>query len=465
MKNEIVNHWGKPNQWGGLCLLLLLSFSSQASLIGLPKDHLLLKSEHWLRETRSANLVLKPKTPVLFVECSPVQSPVSNTFLIRERLGKLNYLALAKLGNSGKGNGAIAFNLFPEVTYVALKQVIYRRSDQDYTWIGRLEGLPLSRVVLVVKQDRVTGNISLDETVYWIRPVTNGNHRIQEPNPLIFPLSSKGIYLKPSSPLSMSTNSPQLMPIIPSTQIKSIIDLLVVYTSKTKQASADILSEISLAVAETNQIYLHSGIYQKLHLVKSMPVTYQESGQHLSDLNHLTYRLGDEQDPQGQLDEVHQWRDDYLADVVSLWVEKGDARTCGVAWVLSPELALQDKFAFSVVDRLCAFAPSYSFAHELGHNMGATHDHYVASANRGVGGGMKGAYPYSHGYVYLGGAGRSWRTILASEQECIDQGYRCPRLGYFSNPDLMYHGIAMGNSAADNRLTLNNTAPLVAAFR
>jgi len=107
MNNEIISHRSKFSQWGSLCLLLLLSVSSQASFMGTSKDNLFLKSEHWLRGVKSANWVLKSKTPVLFVECSPVQTPVSNTFLIRERFGKLNHLALTKLGGLERTMGPL----------------------------------------------------------------------------------------------------------------------------------------------------------------------------------------------------------------------------------------------------------------------------------------------------------------------------------------------------------------------
>jgi hypothetical protein len=127
--------------------------------------------------------------------------------------------------------------------------------------------------------------------------------------------------------------------------------------------------------------------------------------------------------------------------------------------------------AFSIAARHCAVG-NYSFAHELGHNMGARHDWYVDDAQNSP-------FQYNKGYVNVPG---QWRTIMAYNNECQDRGGSCTRLQYWSNPDVQYGGEAMGVPAgtsvsckkndlnhprcdADNRQTLNNTAYTVANFR
>jgi hypothetical protein len=95
--------------------------------------------------------------------------------------------------------------------------------------------------------------------------------------------------------------------------------------------------------------------------------------------------------------------------------------------------------------------------------MGATHDKYAT--DYGVGGGTVGAYNYSHGYVHIDGAANSWRTIMASDKQCLDKGYECPRIPFFSNPNIFYKGVAIGDDIANNSLTLNNAVTTVAEFR
>ena len=59
--------------------------------------------------------------------------------------------------------------------------------------------------------------------------------------------------------------------------------------------------------------------------------------------------------------------------------------------------------AFSIVSVSCG-VNSYTFAHELGHNIGARHYCYVDTGNL--------PYNYSHGYVYLDPlTGKGWRTL------------------------------------------------------
>jgi hypothetical protein len=175
-------------------------------------------------------------------------------------------------------------------------------------------------------------------------------------------------------------------------------------------------------------------------------VIYDETGDMFTDLKCIT------SSSDSCLDQIHTWRDTHGADLVCLWVEDGGSY-CGLAWVMATVSNAFESSAFSVVSRNCATG-NLSFAHELGHNMGATHDR----ANTSV----EGAYEYSYGYQ---DPGRDWRTIMA--YNC--PGY-CTRLQYWSNPDVMYNSVPMGvpegqPDAADNRKTLNNTAFTIANFR
>jgi hypothetical protein len=54
---------------------------------------------------------------------------------------------------------------------------------------------------------------------------------------------------------------------------------------------------------------------------------------------------------------------------------------------------------------------------------------------------------------------------MAYETRCKASGITCGRIPYFSNPDVQYGGVATGSAAANNALTLNQTAPVVARFR
>jgi hypothetical protein len=227
--------------------------------------------------------------------------------------------------------------------------------------------------------------------------------------------------------------------------------VLVVYTEEAANASGNIEAEIQLAVDETNASYENSQIQQRISLVGTAPVDYVEE----RDLwFHLAFLSGTSE---GRMDEVHQLRDETCADLVSLWVER-DPFWCGMAWLMDEVTSSFASLAFSVVRRDCATG-NLTFGHELGHNMGAHHDRYVELED--------GAFSYSHG---LANPDARWRTVMAYDDECFNQGFSCTRIPYWSNPDVLYEGDPTGvdpnaPDSADNARTLNNTAFAVANFR
>ena len=68
---------------------------------------------------------------------------------------------------------------------------------------------------------------------------------------------------------------------------------------------------------------------------------------------------------------VHGLRDKHGADLVKLIVDV-PAGGCGVAYLMCGVDPAFESWAFSVTARACV-SPNYTFAHELGHNMGSNH--------------------------------------------------------------------------------------------
>lgn len=346
------------------------------------------------------------------------------------------------------GAEAIKLNLFYDVSHTAIKERMEKRSAKRYTWFGHVKDVKNSQAILVVEDDTVTGNVTIEGNMYQIRPVchagtgrkiSDGIHIICEIDQSVFP--------EEVPPIPAET--PDTSDIVPPTSQAdgvSIIDVMVVYTDDVATASGNIAAEIQLAIDETNQSYANSGINQRLRLVHSQEVVYDETGDMFTDLNCITLPSD------SCLDQIHEWRDTYGADVVCLWVEDGGS-FCGLAWLMTTPSNAFESSAFSVVDRGCATG-NFTFGHELGHNMGATHDRDNTS--------IQGAFPYSFGYQDPGG---EWRTIMANN--CPGG---CPRIQYWSNPDVTFGNVPMGvragePDAADNRKTLNNTALTVVEFR
>ncbi|MBZ0171809.1 MAG: hypothetical protein K8E66_05470, partial [Phycisphaerales bacterium] len=145
----------------------------------------------------------------------------------------------------------------------------------------------------------------------------------------------------------------------------------------------------------------------------------------------------------GVMDELHLLRDATGADLVSLLSESGIG-VCGIAY-LNPDDPTR---GFSVTAQSCAVG-NLSFAHELGHNQGASHDADNA------GGGYT---PYGFGWRWTTTSGSLRRSVMA-----YSPGSRRP---YFSNPDVFESGGQTGDAAqADNARLIGETMPSVASFR
>jgi hypothetical protein len=148
------------------------------------------------------------------------------------------------------------------------------------------------------------------------------------------------------------------------------------------------------------------------------------------------------------MDELHTLRNQYGADVVSL-IENEPAY-CGLAYRMATLSSSFASNAFSVVHASCATG-YYSFAHEIGHNQGAHHDHANATGGTAI-------YPYAYGYMDPNNA---FRDIMS---------YNCPggctRIGHFSNANVFYGGKPTGVvSYAESALAIDKTAATVSSFR
>ena len=195
---------------------------------------------------------------------------------------------------------------------------------------------------------------------------------------------------------------------------------------------------ITLAVAETNRAFELSGVATKLRLVKThFDASFNDYTNSWEDT--LTY-LHDNGD--GELDYVHAMRDQYGADFVSMLVDSPEY--CGIGYQPSTPTAGD---AFSLTQWSCATG-YYSFAHELGHNMGCSHD----IRNAGDSGGSNYGYQDTKSM---------FRSILA--YDCKSKS--CPRIQYFSSPKLRYNGRTVGSTRANNVAQINNNLSAFANFR
>jgi hypothetical protein len=375
----------------------------------------------------------------------------SEPAIVRSRYVSLNLGWLAGPDGSApnpKAGATLPLNLFQDLSLTAVLDSVEVNPGAGFTWLGHVQGVPLSQVTLVVSGEIVVGNIALPQGFYQVRYAGDGVHAVYEIDQSAFPDEMKPI------PVELPGGATAEPDAGIQADDGSVIDVLVVYTGAARAAAGGttaIRSLINLAMAETNTSYANSLVNQRLNLAHAAEVAYGETGDVFADLQALQGTS----DP--YMGNVHSLRDTHAADEVVLIVENGGPY-CGVAYLMTSVSTSFASHAFAVVARDCATG-YYSFGHELGHNMGALHDWYVDS----------GTSPYAHAHGYVKKTS-GWRTIMAYNSECSDSGFYCSRLQYWSNPDVTYGGLPMGvpegvARAADNRKTLNKTAFTVANFR
>ncbi|HEY0661233.1 MAG TPA: M12 family metallo-peptidase [Lysobacter sp.] len=291
----------------------------------------------------------------------------------------------------------------------------------------------LNSAILVRRGNGVTGNIRMDGKLFRIQPLPDGNHAVVEVDesrrPPDHPPSSgmlQQIRHEPSRVVSAMTEP----------GATANIRVMVVATNQAIAAyEGDMSALVELAVAESNQGYANSNIGITMELAGYYPTDYVESGSFDTDLSRFQATAD------GHLDGFHATRDSIAADVNVLITD--NTQYCGLGYLHSTAST-----AFSVVYHGCATG-YYSFAHEIGHNQGAHHDPAAGSND---------LYPYGHGYR---APDNTWRTIMA--YNCSPS---CPRVNYWSNPDVTYNGVPMGNTnQSHNQRVLIETKATVAAFR
>jgi hypothetical protein len=325
----------------------------------------------------------------------------------------------------------LRLDLFPDVSFRAVRERAEATAN-GVAWHGVLDGYPLSSAVFVLVDDVLLGHISAPFGFFRIERGADGVALVQQVDQsllqegrddFLIPPAAEGRAVAAAADVSAPADS------------GSQLDLMVVYTADAISGfggSSQTRAAIDLAIAETNQAFRNTGVNTSFRLVHAREISYSESGNSSTDLN----RLQDTRD--GYMDDVHALRNQYAADFVLLIVERmTDAG--GRGWVTYNSGYTYPDYAFSIVSRRSS-SNGRTFAHELGHNMGAQHDWYVSAGDTG-------AFSYSYGYTSL--AGR-FLDIMSYYDLCTAQRISCTQLNQYSNPRLSQGGYRTGVPAGTN---------------
>ena len=219
---------------------------------------------------------------------------------------------------------------------------------------------------------------------------------------------------------------------------QSTIDVLVAYTpaarARVGAAGASVELALEAMFADTNRVFERSGLDTRFRLVHAVEVPYRQSSTNMGeDLCKLTARgrtwgtyllrcsAGGATRPEA-LDELHELRDRYQADLVALAVALNAEGTAGIAWIAPND----EQKGFTVFAAESELAGGYVFAHETIHNLGGGHNPGHASPENG-----QPYQPYGHGRC---NTVEGWHTVMSYQNNGAP--YQTPCGGFNPVPAL-----------------------------
>ena len=342
-----------------------------------------------------------------------------------------------------------------------------QRTLSGHSLSGRVLGTPGSAVTLAMNGEVVVGTVWTPGAIYEVFPLRDGVHVFRKVDPsATLPLG------EPIAPEG-GVEQPQLTTGQDNADDGAVVDVLVVWTPKALQniesvggGEAEMRTGIDFMVAWTNDAYQRSGATVRLNLVGAEEVDYPEDD--IYSATHLAH-LANRSD--GFMDDIHARRDALAADLVSLLPGTG---------TVSGKAFLGGAFSLAVLGQNPSFgALASTFAHEIGHNMGLSHDRYQVQRSV-IDGALR---TFSYGYVNnraFDAAAREdcWVTIMAYHDRCSEADLGTYEVPYFSTPKLRYpddDGAPLGvpkwsdvegaDGPADAVHALNVSYPRVVAFR
>jgi peptidyl-Asp metalloendopeptidase len=376
---------------------------------------------------------------------STVQSATERAADVRDARGRVRRSRsatadLAALTTVDRSSGlpnqyatSIDLNLFADADYVAQLERVEDLGGGRIAWSGPLIGVSDGRAILAISDGVLAGSVTTPDAAYEIRWQSDGSYQIEDVNRSSFAKEAEPLHVDTAVFAASDRESRD------AADDGSTFDLMVAYTAAARAAAggtAAMTSLIALGVAETNHAYAAVGLGARLRLVEALETSYVETRTAETDLRNIRANAS-----------IAARRDAVGADLVMLVIDQM-TNACGIGYLMTSVTTAFASAAYTVVDRSC-ISPNYSFAHELGHNMGSNH----APED----GAVDGAYPYSFGFK---NASAGFRTIMA--YDCVPS---CRRLLTFSTPNVAVGARPAGASSQDNARSLVNTRLTVANFR
>ncbi|KEY85108.1 M12 family metallo-peptidase [Pseudomonas capeferrum] len=275
------------------------------------------------------------------------------------------------------------------------------------TAASEIDNDPFYYLSLVREGDKLVGDVVVEGKRYRLTSISPGLHALIQVDETKLPPEAEPLV---DSKASARDNTAGRV----AQSAHSTIRVLFLTTNQRRARNPNYKAELAQALNNANQYMKNSDVQ----------ITYQLAGYYDGDYDEAgrthTQQLGDIRTAKPYSDRVLSERERLGADLVVQYSTVSSV--CGVAW--RPAFKAN---AHSLVSCLG------SLAHEMGHNLGATHNWEEGDS--------AGAPPYMYGYRYTGTP--RFRTQMS--YDC--SGGSCPRIAYHSNPRLTYQGIPLGTAA------------------
>ena len=355
------------------------------------------------------------------------------------------------------------FNLFiPKLgTKITARRSNYSINPQgNFVWLGVIKNKPGSQIAFHIKEQKITGTLTIDNRLLHFTTNNNGELTYQERTALLNNISEQDIpdeLPTQKQSVSQSNQSTTYSSNIKNKQsisgftTNNEIKVLIYYPVSALEAYPNLPELIELDLAQANLALKNNNIAASFILAKLLPIDIRDTS---SVLSEMQARLG----VFSNLDKV---RTKYQADLVHFYVTDfirvNGKSFCGYAnYAASTDGNVFPHNALGVTSTHCF--GNLTFVHELGHNLGANHDRFM----------LNGGDPTSSNYGYVN-TQELVRTIMSYPDECNELEVSCQRIPYFSTPDVIYQDITIGinnkqSNAADNSAMLQMSIPSVANF-
>ena len=228
------------------------------------------------------------------------------------------------------------------------------------------------------------------------------------------------------------------------------INLLVAYTDDAADSiGGDYSMQLAIEQASNflNIAYINSEVNHQISLVRTVKLSNTDESCFVNELNAF------------QADDyIYSLREKYHADIAVLIVANADY--CGLSYY-SNYLA-DDTTAYSAVNVFC-MQTNFALNHQIGHLYGCWHATDASNLNDGS------LYSYGHGFQWEYNDYASFTTIMGVEDDYFCGGADqepCNVIPYFSNPNVSYSGVKLGDEGInDNARVLNTNAAHIGSIK